>query len=327
MESDLNNPSTPLPDSQQNASQPQQSASQPRQNASQPRQNASPQQNASQPQQSASQPAAQSNASDDSQTPQQKVLKQVVNWQNLHFYQKSDVLYQLTCAFCRRFLPLCGDRTVDQMVQAARSCKQNIVEGSEDGATSSETEIKLINVARSSNDELREDYLDFIKKQNLPLWAPGHERFTPMQEYTRHHNVLEDYLPYVDKWLPEEFANTCLTLCYQVDAMMNHYLKRLEKQFIEQGGIKERMYAARTGYRKQQDEKMKQLEAENASLKAENASLKAGNESLKAENAALTDDVAKLQARYDNLRERALAAYYRQQEEIKQLKQQPGEQL
>ena len=181
-----------------------------------------------------------------------------------------------------------------------------------DGATSSETEIKLINVARSSNDELREDYLDFIKKQNLPLWTPGHERFTPMQEYTRQHNVLEDYLPYVDKWLPEEFANISLTLCYQVDAMMNSYLKHLEKQFIEQGGIKERMYAARTGYRKQQDEKMKQLEAENARLKDENARLK--------------DDVAKLQARYGNLRERALAAYYRQQEEIKQLKQQPGEQ-
>lgn len=285
MVSDLNTPSTPLPGSRHNAPQ----------------------------------PAALSNASENSQAPRQKVLKQVVKWQDLNFYQKSDVLYQLTCAFCRRFLPLCGDRTVDQMVQAARSCKQNIVEGSEDGATSSETEIKLINVARSSNDELREDYLDFIKKQNLPLWTPGHERFTPMQEYTRQHNVLEDYLPYVDKWLPEEFANICLTLCYQVDAMMNSYLKHLEKQFIEQGGIKERMYAARTGYRKQQDEKMKQLEAENARLKAENTR-------LKDENARLKDDVAKLQARYGNLRERALAAYYRQQEEIKQLKQQPGAQ-
>ena len=254
-----------------------------------------------------------------------KVLRQVVNYQNLHFYQKSDVLYQLTCIFCQRFLPLCGDRTVDQMVQAARSCKQNIVEGSEDGATSSETEIKLINVARSSNDELREDDLDFIKKHHLPLWEPGHERFKPMQEYTRHHNVLEDYLPYTDKWLPEEFANTCLTLCYQVDAMMNRYLKRLEKQFIEQGGIKERMYAARTGYRKQQDEKMMNLEAENANLKAENASLKAENASLKAENADLKDKIDKLQACYDDLRERALAAYYRQQEEIKKLKQLLGE--
>ena len=231
--------------------------------------------------------------------PPQRVLKQVVNYKNLHFYQKSDVLYQLTCIFCQRFLPLCGDRTVDQMVQAARSCKQNIVEGSEDGATSSETEIKLINVARSSNDELREDYLDFIKKHNLPLWTPGHERFKPMQEYTRQHNVLEDYLPYAEKWLPGEFANICLTLCYQVDAMMNHYLQRLEKQFVEQGGIKERMYAARTGYRKQQDEKMKNFEAENASLKA---------------------DADHWKAKYYDLRARALNAYNKQQEEIKRLR-------
>ena len=238
--------------------------------------------------------------------PPQRVLKQVVNYKNLHFYQKSDVLNQLTCIFCQRFLPLCGDRTVDQMVQAARSCKQNIVEGSEDGATSSETEIKLINVARSSNDELREDYLDFIKKHNLPLWIPGHERFNPMQEYTRRHNALEDYLPYAEKWVPEEFANICLTLCYQVDAMMNSYLQRLEKQFVEQGGIKERMYAARTGYRKQQDEKMKNLESENASLKAENASLKAEADHWK--------------AKYNDLRIRALNAYNKQQDEIKELK-------
>ena len=236
----------------------------------------------------------------------QKVLKQVVNYKTLHFYQKSDVLYQLTCVFCKRFLPLCGDRTVDQMVQAARSCKQNIVEGSEDGATSSETEIKLINVARSSNDELREDYLDFIKKHNLQLWTPEHERFNLMQEYTRQHNALEDYLPYAEKWQPEEFANICLTLCYQVDAMMNRYLQRLEKQFVEQGGIKERMYAARTGYRKQQDEKMKHLESENASLKAENASLKAAADHWK--------------AKYNDLRIRALNAYNKQQEEIKRLR-------
>ena len=121
-----------------------------------------------------------------------------------------------------------------------------------------------------------------------------------MQEYTRQHNVLEDYLPYTVKWLPEEFANTCLTLCYQVDAMMNHYLKRLEKQFIEQGGIKERMYAARTGYRKQQDEKMKNLETENANLKKENATLSNENATLKNENATLTNENASLKANADH---------------------------
>lgn len=110
---------------------------------------------------------------------EKQVLRQVVKWQDLHFYRKSDVLYQLTCIFCQRFLPLCGDRTVDQMVQAARSCKQNIVEGSEDGATSTEMELKLLNVARASNAELREDYLDFIKRHHLVQWVLGTGDISP----------------------------------------------------------------------------------------------------------------------------------------------------
>ena len=80
----------------------------------------------------------------------QRVLKKAVVWKELYFYRKSDAIYQLTVDFCKRFLPPHGDRTVDQMVQAARSGKQNIVEGSEDGQTSSEMEIKLLNVARGS---------------------------------------------------------------------------------------------------------------------------------------------------------------------------------
>ena len=87
-----------------------------------------------------------------------KVLKKAVVWKELFFYRKSDTIYQLTVEFCQRFLPAHGDRTVDQMVQAARSGKQNIVEGSEDGQTSSEMEIKLLNVARGSLQELRADY-------------------------------------------------------------------------------------------------------------------------------------------------------------------------
>ncbi len=90
--------------------------------------------------------------------PYKSIYKKVTNWKNLWFYQKSEVLYQLTFVFCERFLPAYGDRTVDQMVQTARSGKQNIVEGSEDGKTSTEMEAKLMNVARSSISELRQDY-------------------------------------------------------------------------------------------------------------------------------------------------------------------------
>lgn len=86
------------------------------------------------------------------------ILRKNQQWKTLRFYQKTDTLYQLTFSFCKRFLPLYGDRTVDQMVQAARSGKQNIIEGTEDGVTSTEMELKLINVARSSLQELRADY-------------------------------------------------------------------------------------------------------------------------------------------------------------------------
>ena len=88
------------------------------------------------------------------------IFKKVANYKELHVYQKSDVLVLLTDVFCKRFLPARGDRTVDQMNMAARSGKQNIVEGSEAALTSSETELKLVNVGRSSFQELREDYQD-----------------------------------------------------------------------------------------------------------------------------------------------------------------------
>lgn len=78
------------------------------------------------------------------------VLRQQDRWESLHFYKKCEVLYQFTVVFCRRFLPLYGDRTVDQMIQAARSGKQNIVEGMADGVTSTEMQLKLLNVARAS---------------------------------------------------------------------------------------------------------------------------------------------------------------------------------
>ncbi len=92
-----------------------------------------------------------------------KISWNQTDWRKLYFYQKADALYQLTVAFCRRFLPAHGDRTVDQMVQAARSGKQNIVEGYADGVTSSEIAINLLNVARGSIKELKEDYLDYLK--------------------------------------------------------------------------------------------------------------------------------------------------------------------
>ena len=203
-----------------------------------------------------------------------KVLKKAVVWENLYFYRKSDAIYQLTVDFCRRFLPARGDRTVDQMVQAARSGKQNIIEGSEDGQTSSEIEIKLLNVARGSLQELRADYHDYINTHHLTLWPKDSERMQRLREFCHSHNDYSDYAPLVAKMNDEEMANLVITLCHQTDKMMCAYLERLEKNFVEEGGIKERMHTARTGYRQQQDACLKALEAENQRLRTENAELR-----------------------------------------------------
>ena len=201
------------------------------------------------------------------------ILRRQPNWKSLHFYQKSQVLYQLTFVFTQRFLKR-GDRTIDQMIQAARSGKQNIVEGSADGVTSMEMEIKLMNVARSSIKELKEDYEDYLVARNLPLWQKDHQRYEKMIAFCKEHNQLEDYQPFFDKWSDEEMANIALSLCHFVDRMMTNYEEHLQKSFIEEGGIKERMTAARLGYRTNQKEEIARLENENKELKQEIERLK-----------------------------------------------------
>lgn len=207
-----------------------------------------------------------------------KVLKKAVVWNELYFYRKSDAIYQLTVEFCKRFLPAHGDRTVDQMVQAARSGKQNIVEGSEDGQTSSEMEIKLLNVARGSLQELRLDYQDYLNTHHLPMWPADSERRQRLREFCHSHNDYSDYAPFVVKMSDEEMANLLLTLCHQTDKMMCSYIEKLEHRFVTEGGIKERMYAARTGYRQKVDAHVQALEAENQQLKTK---VKALEEELK----------------------------------------------
>jgi four helix bundle suffix protein len=195
------------------------------------------------------------------------VLKRQKPWRDAYYYQKADTLYQMTFVFCQRFLPAHGDRTTDQMVQAARSGKQNIVEGSEDGQTSSEMEIKLMNVARGSLQELRADYLDYLNTHHLSMWDADNVRQQKLREFCHSHNDYSDYEPLLVKMNDEEMANLALTLCHQTDKMMCAYIEKLEKQFVTEGGIKERMYAARTGYRQERDAHMRALEAENTALK------------------------------------------------------------
>jgi four helix bundle suffix protein len=201
------------------------------------------------------------------------ILKRQKPWREAYYYQKSDTLYQLTYVFCQRFLSKHGDRTVDQMIQAARSGKQNIIEGTEAGETSTETHIKLLNVARSSLQELREDYKDYLNSRHLSIWSSDHVRYKKMTHYCKWHNKVEDYKSFFYIWTDEEMANTALTLCFMSDSRLHHELQKLEKTFVEQGGIKERMHAARTGFRQTQDHELQSLRQEVEHLKAENQHL------------------------------------------------------
>ena len=123
------------------------------------------------------------------------VMRKATVYTELRFYKRSDVLYQLTQVFCQRFLPRYGDRTVDQMVQAARSTKQNIAEGSTDGQTSTETELKLLGIARGSNQELIEDYQDYLKRKDMKEWFGKNERFERLHQFCREHTDWEEYRP------------------------------------------------------------------------------------------------------------------------------------
>ena len=189
-----------------------------------------------------------------------RVLQNEVPVRNLYFYQKTEVAYVLTFHFK-------GDRTVDQMLQAARSGKQNIIEGLADGITSTEMQLKLLNIARSSLKELRADYEDYLQTRHLTVWNTQHPRYDEMLQFCRNHNLVADYEPFFSKWNDEELCNIALTLLHMTDRMMKTYLTALDKQFVTQGGIKERMYAARTGYRKGQEEELKRLREENKHLR------------------------------------------------------------
>ena len=203
------------------------------------------------------------------------VLRKAVVYTELRFYQRSDVLYQLTQLFCERYLPRYGDRTVDQMVQAARSTKQNIAEGSSDGQTSTETELKLLGIARGSNKELMEDYQDYLKRKGFVEWFGKNPRFERLHEFCKYHYHYDDYQPLLAKMDDEELANMAICLCHQVDKAMTKYIERKDKEFTTEGGIRERMTAARLGQRETQRQTIERQANEIAALRKEVERLKA----------------------------------------------------
>jgi four helix bundle suffix protein len=167
------------------------------------------------------------------------------NYQKLLSYQKAEVVYDLTFRFCEKHLKR-GDRTIDQMVQAARSGKQNIVEGSKASGTSKEMEIKLTNVARASLEELLEDYRDYLRVRDCALWDKDSKEAQYVRKLgNKSHTTYETYRQFMETRPPEVAANIAVCLIHQTNYLLDQQIRRLEKDFLKEGGLRERMTRAR----------------------------------------------------------------------------------
>ena len=174
-------------------------------------------------------------------------------YRNLITYQKSEIVYDGTQYFTKSFFKK-YDRTIDQMVQAARSGKQNIAEASMASATSKETEIKLTNVARASLEELLIDYEDFLRTNKLPSWHKEHRLVTRLRELNK--TPQANYATFqkaIEHESLEICANTMITLITITTYLLKQQLKQLETAFINQGGLRERMIKARIDKRNKKE--------------------------------------------------------------------------
>lgn len=166
-------------------------------------------------------------------------------YKNLITYQKSEIIYDGTIYFSKRFFRK-YDRTIDQMVQAARSGKQNIVEASMASGTSKEMEIKLTNVARASLEELKIDFQDFLRTNKLQIWDREHKLVKRLRDLNKIPNAnYETFKKGIENESPEICANVMIGLISVVSFLLRNQIKTLEKNFIEEGGLKERMTKAR----------------------------------------------------------------------------------
>lgn len=173
------------------------------------------------------------------------------DYQTLLSFQKAQVVYDITFRFARTCLAK-GDRTVDQMIQSARSGKQNILEGSKAGSTSKETEIKLTNVARASLEELLADYQDYLRVRDLRQW----NKDSPEARYVRRLGRIRPqsfdlYREFVATRPSEVIANIAICLIHQTNYLLDQQLRTLAQEFVEQGGFRERLTRVRLNYRRQ----------------------------------------------------------------------------
>lgn len=166
-------------------------------------------------------------------------------YKNLITYQKAEIIFDATVHFANRFLPK-FDRTIEQMVQAARSGKQNIAEASMASGTSKETELKLTNVARASLEELLIDYMDFLRIRKLKLWPKDDRLVKRFRELNRTPNATyQTYIRAIENPDPEICANSMICLINIVSYLLSRQMEALEKAFLKEGGLRERMTKAR----------------------------------------------------------------------------------
>ena len=186
------------------------------------------------------------------QTP--KIIPPHGGYRELQSYQMSELVYDGTVVFCDRFISK-RSRTHDQMVQAARSGKQNIAEGCMASGTSKKFELKLIGVARASLEELLLDFQDYLRQKGLPIWGKDHPKAKKIRGLCyRKNRSYTTYKPYIEG-SPEIAANTMICIIHQTNFLLDQQLRSLEKEFLKQGGFTERLYRARTQARSQRRER------------------------------------------------------------------------
>jgi len=188
---------------------------------------------------------------DDGKNAEHPIIAPRGDYQTLLSYQKAEVIYDLTFRFAHTYLAK-GDRTVDQMIQSARSGKQNILEGSKAAPTSKETELKLTSVGRASLEELLADYRDFLRVRDHAIWAKDSKEALFVRRLGRKTpHTFELYREFVETRPPEVIANIAICLIHQTNYLLDQQLRALEKDFLNQGGLRERMFKARLAHRNQ----------------------------------------------------------------------------
>ncbi|RJR15966.1 four helix bundle protein [Candidatus Microgenomates bacterium] len=184
-------------------------------------------------------------------TSHQKIIPPHGGYRKLMSYQMAEIVFDLTQIFCKSYMSYQSNqtytRTYDQMVQAARSGKQNIAEGSQVSGTSKKTELKLVSVARASLEELLNDYLDFLRVKNLPIWGKDDARVKQIRALAYSSNKsYKTYLTYMSD--PESAANCLICIIHQTNYLLDKQLAALEKDFLQNGGFTEKLYRVRKAH-------------------------------------------------------------------------------